>query len=207
VRDYVEWHEAYDDPISSLSRRLRVVQHRLHETLDALEPGPLRVLSLCAGEGRDVILVLANHRRGHETSAVLIELDPTLAARAVAAASEAGLERLEVRCVGAGRSDGYIDVVPVDVLLLCGIFGNIGDHDVKTTIAAASGMVRSGGYVLWTRGGSDPDMRPAIRRWFVEAGMPEIAFEGHPEVYGVGVNRVTQRSPAPIDAQLFTFTR
>ena len=58
MRDYVEWHSGYDDPASSLSGRLRRVQDHLWDELDS-RPGPLRVVSVCAGDARDVIGVLS----------------------------------------------------------------------------------------------------------------------------------------------------
>jgi hypothetical protein len=54
-RDWTRWHDDYDDPESHLSTRLRVVQRRLGGTLDAARPGALRLISACAGQGRDVI--------------------------------------------------------------------------------------------------------------------------------------------------------
>ena len=78
-RDWHAWHDAYDDPGSSLAQRLRVVQARIAATLDAAPPGPLRALSMCAGQGRDLIPVLASHPRGRDVTARLVELDPGLA--------------------------------------------------------------------------------------------------------------------------------
>jgi hypothetical protein len=39
-RDYLKWHEHYDDPESGLSWRLRTVQKHLHDVLDRC-PGPV----------------------------------------------------------------------------------------------------------------------------------------------------------------------
>ena len=49
-RDWHAWHNAYDDPGSSLARRLAVVRARIADTLDAAPPGPLRAVSMCAGQ-------------------------------------------------------------------------------------------------------------------------------------------------------------
>ncbi len=76
MRDWVDWHHAYDDPDSSLSRRLDRVTWHLAVALDEARPGPIRLLSLCAGQGRDVLRVQPRHRRRHDVSAVLIESDP-----------------------------------------------------------------------------------------------------------------------------------
>jgi len=87
VKDWVAWHAAYDDPSSPLSARLRVVRAHLSAALDAAPPGPVRLLSLCAGQGRDVLGVLPAHPRGPDVSALLVEYDPRNAvlARAVTA--------------------------------------------------------------------------------------------------------------------------
>ena len=58
-RDWRAWHEAYDDPGSQLARRLAAVQARIADALDTAPPGPLRAVSMCAGQGRDLIPVLA----------------------------------------------------------------------------------------------------------------------------------------------------
>jgi len=60
-RDWRAWHDDYDDPQSPLARRWRVVQARVAALLDAAPPGPLRVISMCAGQGRDLIGVLNTH--------------------------------------------------------------------------------------------------------------------------------------------------
>ena len=55
---WVRWHEAYQDPGSAQFRRLVLVQSEIRQALDAAPPGPIRVLSLCAGNGRDLLEVL-----------------------------------------------------------------------------------------------------------------------------------------------------
>jgi hypothetical protein len=53
MRDYLKWHEAYDDSDSDLSWRLNQAQTYIRQALDRLT-GPVTVLSLCAGDRRDV---------------------------------------------------------------------------------------------------------------------------------------------------------
>lgn len=88
MKDWRVRHEAYADPSSPLARRLEVVRRRLRPVLDEVDRQPPRLLSLCAGNGRDVIPVLAEHG---QVVAVLVESDPQLAAWATAAAFAAGL--------------------------------------------------------------------------------------------------------------------
>ena len=70
--DWTEWHKPYDDPDSRLARRLAVVQEHLGRALDE-RTGPVRLISMCAGQGRDVIPVLATHARRGDVTALLVE--------------------------------------------------------------------------------------------------------------------------------------
>lgn len=189
MNDWLAWHEAYDDPSSSLARRLEVVRRRLGAVLDVAAGERLQLLSLCAGDGRDVIPVLVARATSSPVSALLIEGDEELSRRAVEAASS-GLETVEVRCADAGDPASFNDVLPVDVLLLCGIFGNIEHGRVKDVIDVVPHLLAEGGYVIWTRGVSVPDRRPEVRSWFRGAGLAEVSFDGAPETFGVGVNQL-----------------
>lgn len=114
---------------------------------------------------------------------------------------------MDVRTADAGASATFLDILPVDLLLLCGIFGNVTDADIRRTIAAVPAMLTPGGTVIWTRGRfGDADLRPDVRRWLVEAGLVEVAFDGEPERFGVGVARWPgPTAPGPLPARLFTF--
>jgi hypothetical protein len=207
VTDWQAWHGQYADRDSSLARRLTVVQARLGEILSGAE-APRRVLSLCAGDGRDILPVLAQQRGRRQPEVVLVELDPVLAADAQRRAVEAGVAATVV--VGdAGLAKTWQSATPVDLLMLCGIFGNVTEADIRTTIDAARAMLRSRGTVIWTRGYfDDQDLRAQIREWFTTAGFEEVSFDSEPTGYGVGVNRFTSETPdASLPDRLFSFIR
>ncbi|MEX2247438.1 MAG: SAM-dependent methyltransferase [Dehalococcoidia bacterium] len=214
-RDWVEWHNAYDDPASNLSRRLAVVQHHLRRAIDD-HSGPLRIISMCAGEGRDVVGVLADHPRREEIAARLVELDPRNAAVARDAAAAAGLERVEVLEADAGTTDSYEGAVPADtaipadIILACGIFGNVPDEDVRRTVEHLPLLAAPGATVLWTRGREpNRDFALTIRDWFTASGYEEVAYDAPDDLrYRVGVHRLTA-PPRPYTpaTRLFTFFR
>jgi hypothetical protein len=207
TRDWGAWHLDYDDPASSLSRRLVEVRAQLVSLLaDAPADRPLRLLSLCAGDGRDTIPVLAES--GLAVEACLVELDPELAATACEASVAASVE-VEVRIGDAGLLATYAERLPVDVLMLCGVFGNIADADVERTVGAARTMVAPDGAVIWTRGHRGPD-DPAgwVRRLFVEAGFEEVAFVAPDDAtYRVGVARLAHAVDGELPERLFSFVR
>jgi hypothetical protein len=66
----------------------------------------------------------------------------------------------------AGTTAAFAEVVPVDVLLLCGIFGNVEDDDVERTVRAVPSLLAHGGTVLWTRHRGAPDASGAVRHSF-----------------------------------------
>jgi hypothetical protein len=109
----------------------------------------------------------------------------------------------------AGACDTWRQYAPVDLLILCGIFGNISDEDIQRTITAARYVLAPRGAVVWTRGVfADCDLRPAIRRWFRDAGFDETAYDGEPGGYAVGTATAISPDPhAGLPARLFTFNR
>jgi hypothetical protein len=205
-RDWQAWHDTYDVPGSGLARRLEVVQARIREALDSAPPGPLRVVSMCAGQGRDLIGVLASHPRGNEVTARLVELDPGIAAVAAEAAVASGLPSVEVVAGDAGLVDAYAGLVPADIVLACGVFGNIGSADIECTITCCAQLCAAGGTVIWTRGRFEPDLIPQICRWFAERGFDLQWLSDPAESFGVGAHLFSGQ-PQPIAAgqRMFSF--
>ena len=204
--DWVAWHADYDSD-TPLRRRLEVVQRRTREFLEEWPGSPVRVISMCAGEARDLLGALDSMER-RDVTGRLVELDPTLAARAQEHATRLGLAELEVVAGDAGQSAAYEGVAPADLLLACGVFGNISDADIERTVRAFPELVRKGGSVIWTRGRAIADVTPLIRGWLKEIGFEELAFDLVPDAPGtVGVARNATDSHPLVDQQLFTFTR
>lgn len=206
--DWVTWHAAYDDPSSPLSARLRQVRSHLSDAIDQAPAGRVSLVSLCAGQGHDVIGVLPRHPRRDDVRAVLVEADERNASLARRAAAEQGLAQVEVRQADAGLVTGFADALPADVLLLCGIFGNVTDHDIKRTVQAASALCRAGATVIWTRHRRPPDLTSQVRAWFAESGFEEIAFDalGTDALTSVGVNRLRGAPAARLPGhRLFAF--
>lgn len=207
--DWHGWHDAYRDPGSGLSQRLRVIQRHIDGRLEATAPAAVSVISACAGDGRDLLEVLGRRPDAARVTATLVEADSGLAGRAANRAQDLGLRTVEVRCADAGRSDAYAGAAPADLILLCGVFGNISDGHVHRTIAAAPQLCRHGGHVIWTRHRREPDLTPRIRAWFSEYGFTEQHFDSPgPASWSVGMHRFTGRTqPLVRDRQLFTFNR
>ncbi|GAA4460911.1 class I SAM-dependent methyltransferase family protein [Phytohabitans houttuyneae] len=205
-QDWVQWHEAYEDPASSLSRRLAMVRQQIATVLDARPPGPIRVVSLCAGQGRDLLGALVDHPRRHDVVGRLVELDPHNAEVARTSAQQGGLAGIEVVTGDAADTGNYAGVVPADLVLACGIFGNVSDDDIRRTIAMLPGFCVTGGTVIWTRHREEPDLVPAICEWFEAAGFKPAWVADGSAGYGAGVHVYSgPTTELPLGKRMFTF--
>jgi hypothetical protein len=203
--DWRSWHEAYDNPGARLALRLQTVQAHVSAALTGSPPGPLNVVSICAGQGRDLLGVLADHPRRNDVRARLVELDDSNTAFATESARIAGLERVEVVTGDASLTDAYRDMVPSDLVLICGVFGNITDADIERAIGFCPQLCRTGAAVIWTRNRRAPDRVPQICEWFEKRGF-ERAGLSLDDDYGVGTHRFSgEPQPLAEGARMFTF--
>jgi hypothetical protein len=212
-----EVHSRYDEPEGVLAHRLATVKRLIRGYVDARVEGEVRILSPCAGDGRDILGVLETHAVRERARGRLIELEPVNggAARQHARGCRPEGDR--------GRHGRRVDhgcprrTVPADLVLVCGVFGNIVDEDVRATIEALPQFCARGALVIWTRHRREPELTPAIRTCFHEAGFAERAFDSvspegarEPNFPAAGVGAHTWgREPKPLQRgrQLFTFFR
>jgi hypothetical protein len=192
LRDYQAWHDQYDDPNSALAERLRIVQRRLDELLTGLPPGPIRLISMCAGQGRDVFAVIPTHQRRLDVTGALVELDTANVRKARELAALHRLTSLEVIAGDAALSDVYEEYVPADLVLACGIFGNVSDADVENTWRTISMLCKPGAAIIWTRHRRKPDLNRQILGWLVESGFEQLSFDapGNASLSGIGTARL-----------------
>ena len=209
MTDWQLWHDAYSDPESVLSERLAVVQERIRAWADDAAPGPLRLVSICAGQGNDVVRALHDHPRHPDVSGVLVERDPENVRAANRALVEAGLDGVQAVVGDAGLASAYRGAVPADLVLVCGVLGNISDDDVRATVLALPGFCAPRATVVWTRNRRDPDLTPAIRGWLEAGGFEELDFSTPGDGgYGVGTHRLVGPPKSPDEtARLFEFVR
>jgi hypothetical protein len=205
--DWEAWHDEYDTPGTRLANRLVVVREQLTLALDAAPPGPIGLISMCAGQGHDVTGVLPRHPRRADVRALLVELDPRNVAKARQRVAEAGLGNVEIREGDAGRTDNYADLVPAQLVLACGIFGNVLPETAERAIGFFPALCKPGGDVIWTGGRAglfDLVLACLAKHDF------EQRFVSDPRETQFGVGRHTYRGePQPLErgASMFTFDK
>lgn len=204
---WFDWHKPYDDPGSPLARRLALVQQRIREALACRDARPTRVISMCAGQGRDLVPVLADDDHASSVVARLVEADPANVEVARRSADDARLGSVEVVCGDASAIEAYAGLVPADLVLVCGVFGNISHEDIAHTIRCLPQLCAAGATVIWTRHRREPDFTPTIRGWLADNEFSELAFDA-PDgfVFSVGTYRF-DGVPQPVEpgTRLFEF--
>ena len=183
----------------------------IRRALDELPPGPVRVVSLCAGQGADLLGAADGHPRARDLTGRLVELDPRNVERARPRIDELGLEDASRWSRATpSTSDAYAGAVPADLVLACGIFGNISDADIERTIRFLPSLCAPGAWVIWTRHPRDAELferLPGLARR--TSGLEPIELEvAEDQTFGVGANRLVG-DPPPFEPgqHLFTFTR
>lgn len=203
-----QWLKQYED-FPSLQARLRIVQAQITAALDDCPPGPIQIVSICAGDGRDVLGVLPNHPRRDDVSALLIdnELESINCGRT--AAERSGLAKQMVFiCADAALSENYAGNAPADLVLLSGFLGHLRHGDVLGLLRSLPMFCKPGGSVIWNRHLVLYDGRAqtsAIREWLAEIGFEEKQFEiTAPDGFAIG--RVKFKGPSlPFDRSRVIF--
>jgi Methyltransferase domain len=204
--DWHAWHSAYDDPDSWQAKRLITVRERIGIALDTAPPGPVTVLALAAGEGRDLLPVLAEHPRRNEVTALLVELDPRNAEVARTTARDLDLPGVQVITGDAALTDHYLGAAPADLVLICGLFPHITDDDIATVVEHTASFTKRGGTVVWTRHRREPDLVPQISAWFTARSFAQVWISDPSVEFAVGVHRhLADPPPVAAGVRLFTF--
>jgi hypothetical protein len=213
--DWVAWHDRYDRQGGVMGQRLALVQAQIGRFLGERKGEELSAISICAGDGRDLLGVLASQPES-KVRARLLELDEANVASARQRAIAAGCRDVDVVRVDASGTDAYVGAVPADLVLVCGVFGNVSPADIRRTIRTLPQLCASNAWVIWTRHRGDPDLTPTIRSWFADEGFVECSFDvtssergpGAYPVQAVGVH-MWPHDPHPLRhrQRMFTFFR
>lgn len=183
VMDWYSWHEGYDD--GSLAGRLGVVRSQLTIALNEAPPGPVRIISVCAGQGHDVLDTLATSTRRAETRALLVELDPRNVSAARERAAGAGLTGIAFRQGDAGLTDPYASMVPAQIVVVCGVFGSLTDGDIDRTVSTLPQLCAPKAQIIWTANRAAEGLFDHAVRSFSRNGFRDVWHSSPSDDFGV----------------------
>jgi hypothetical protein len=205
--DWFEWHDRYDDPNSRFVARLALVQRYLRAVLDQMPPGPITVVSVCAGQGRDILGVLRDHPRRDDAAVTLVEQDSRNAEFAREMARTGDLTAVTVVVGDAGDSTSYRGVGRASLVIIVGFLSHIGDEDVARLVGFLPQLCAVDGLVIWCRGSHYVDFPAHVRMLFARVRFVPLHVEcaGDPR-WNVGIERF-EGTPRALETgvRLFTF--
>lgn len=208
-KDWYEWHDLYDTE-PKLQQRLEIVQEYIAYSLNATPDGAIRIVSVCAGDGRDLLGTLKNHPRAKDVSARLVEINSNLVERGRASIESLGLgKQIEIINGDATLATNYVGTVPADIVIVCGVFGNLEEAELNRLLDNLSFLSKPGAFVIWTRGHSNGiTYSDNVRKILSASGFEEVNFKlTATGDMGVGLHRyLGENLPKPKEQQLFVFS-
>jgi hypothetical protein len=149
-RDWIRFHDLYET-LPPLQARLKLVQAQIERAIEEAPSGPVRVLSLCAGDGRDLLGALIDHARAADVAAALIDSNAELVARGEAAQSELALPAsLRFLHADATLADTYLTLAPADLVIAAGVFGNLKLASMQQLVHSLRCLCKKDSKVVWT---------------------------------------------------------
>lgn len=202
---WYSWHAPYDDLSSEQSDRLEIVQDLLLSFFDAAPAGPLRAVSICSGQSRDMLPILIHHPRGASTHVTMLERDPLNASFLHGALGSTSLTDVDVVVGDAGLTAAYDGLGRFDLVLLGGVFANVDLADAERTVDLLAGLCAPGATVVWTSYGEGLANIEAVLERFEDGVFDRLALYRAP-AYVIGAHRLTG-TPVPLraDVRVFTF--
>src|SRR5882757_383227 len=208
--DWNHWHTGYETS-PSLQARLKIVCEQIAGALSQCPPGPIQVISMCAGDGRDLGLALQEHPRRNDVTAVLLDNNLDAITRGRQMAKGAGLEQqMRFAHADAALAESYAGIGHADLVLLSGFLGHLRHENALSLIDSLPMLCKTGGSVIWNRhlvlhDGTKQVAR--IRGEFRRNNFEEIQFATTAEDgFAVGRARFAGK-PLPLDSarKLFEF--
>ena len=88
-------------------------------------------------------------------------------------------EQIEFINGDATISFNYVEAVPADIVIVCGIFGNLADEaELNRLLGNLSFLSKQGAFVIWTRGHFNGiSYSETVRRLLRESGFEEVNFK------------------------------
>jgi hypothetical protein len=209
-KTWLEWHDLYNTD-ARLQQRLAIVQEYIATSLTHSPRGIIQLVSACAGDGRDILGVLPKHPRASDVRARLVELNPQLVERGRDYLETTPFKsQIEFVNGDATSSNAYLGAVPADVILVCGIFGNLADEAaLRQLIGNLKFLAKPGAFVAWTRGHFQGiAYSEIVRQQLREASFEEVDFRlTATGDMGVGLHRFQgETAPLPENHTLFVFS-
>jgi len=116
-----------------------------------MPPGPFTAISLCAGQGHDILGVLAEHPRRGDAEVTLVEIDRRNVELALKRARDAGIRNVRGVAADAGISDSLAGVPRASLVIMAGMRAHVSTADFARVIGWLPCICSAGAIVVWNR--------------------------------------------------------
>ena len=208
--DWNAWHHKYNTD-TELNARLSQVKICIDEALRALPPGKVNVISLCSGDGRDLIELLPTHARRADVSGWLLECHESLVETAQQAIHQQGLKTTLHACVAdATDARSYATIPPAHLIILAGVFGSVETDEIPRLLRNLQILCAPAAYVVWTQNlyTEEGQHRSVILRQALNTqSFTSVKLLTTPQQrYHIGLHQYHGKPVnLPLDDRLFTF--
>ncbi len=188
--DWIAWHDGYRTN-DELKARLSLVRTLIAHSLSGAPAGEIALLSLCCGDARDILGSLPTHPRRTDVQGWLLDINPTLIDTAKQAIIRHGLaSSVSAIIADATMASSYTGVLPANVIILCGVLGNVERDEISRLIRNLRTLCASSAFVIWTRhtrGG--PHQVERIQKEFASNQFSSVKLLTTPqEHFNIGLN-------------------
>ena len=208
--DWKAWHTRYQTD-TELQARLEQVKAYINEALLALPAGKLNIVSICSGDGRDLIEVLPTHPRREDVVGWLLEYNESLVHDAQQAILHHGLGMSLFPCVAdATDAKQYAGIPLAHLVVLAGVFGSVEDGEIARFLCNLQVLCAPSAYVIWTQNISTLEGQrrtETLQQALSRQEFSSISVVTTPQQrYHVGLHRyVGGHVSRQLDDRLFTF--
>jgi hypothetical protein len=196
------WHDNYEDKTSTPYKRTLIVKKLIVDYL--INKNNITILSICAGQGRDVLTSL-----NADTYAYLIDIDKKCIDYAQSYVNNNNIHNVSIIKADASLISTYVDnnIPKADLILICGVFGHLSLEDISITAQSLKQLIKTGGSVIWTRHKFDNDITKEVREAFELAGYKEETFiSPKEEPFSIGMHKLIENAIEPIyDLKMFDY--
>lgn len=189
---WTEWHEnAYNNTNSLAYQRTEIVKNLINKYLYEINKNVV-IVSIGAGQGRDILSVLKERKDNNRIFTYLIDTDMECLDYAKNYAEKNNIINVNVVNIDGSLTENYKDIPKADLIIFCGMMNQKNTEEVKSLANNMKFLCNEDAQIIWSRHGYDEDYSTSFRNVFNENFYKELDFYiSHKEPFFVCRNIIT----------------
>jgi len=173
---WTEWHEeAYNDINSLPYQRTEIVKDLINKYLSEIDKN-IVVISIGAGQSRDILPVLIGRKDNDRITTYLIDTDIECLNYAKNYAKDNNIINVHIVDMDGSLVKNYKDIPKADLIIFCGMMTQKNTDEVKNLANNIKLICNEDAQIIWSRHGYDGDYSTPFRNVFNENSYKELDF-------------------------------